>query len=251
MSEVSILIWLIITHMVGDFYLQPTRWVTSRYSQHLRSPALYMHASVHGLLSFSVLLLFSELSLTTCLLVALFIGTTHLITDAIKSFLPSTLLWFVLDQIAHLVFILIAWFWASDFDIKKCLAMLNSLLTYKVLIIALAYGLCAKPISVFIGILLTAFIPKTQAGTSEHSLASAGKTIGYIERWLVLTFVLLGQFSGVGFLLAAKSVFRFGDLSKSADMKLTEYVMLGTLTSIGSAVAIGLFVQYVINLSSG
>jgi hypothetical protein len=42
-----------------------------------------------------------------------------------------------------------------------------------------------------------------------------------------------------GFLLAAKSVFRFGDLKESKDRKLTEYVLIGTLLSFGIALLAG------------
>ena len=43
----------------------------------------------------------------------------------------------------------------------------------------------------------------------------AGEWIGYIERVLILTFVITGNIEAVGFLLAAKSVFRFDDLNKA------------------------------------
>ena len=50
----------------------------------------------------------------------------------------------------------------------------------------------------------------------------------------------MGQWQGVGFLLAAKSVFRFGDLNRSDDRKRTEYVLIGTLVSFGTAILAGL-----------
>ena len=56
----------------------------------------------------------------------------------------------------------------------------------------------------------------------------------------MLTFVLLNQFSAIGFLIAAKSIFRFGDLTKHQDRKLTEYVLLGTFTSVALTMAVGL-----------
>ena len=43
--------------------------------------------------------------------------------------------------------------------------------------------------------------------------------------------------------LAAKSVFRFGDLNKAKDIKTTEYVMLGTMTSFAIAIIVGLLVK--------
>ena len=59
----------------------------------------------------------------------------------------------------------------------------------------------------------------------------------------VFTFILLNQLPAIGFLLAAKSVFRFGDLRQSDDKKLTEYVMLGTLSSFAITIAVGLAVS--------
>jgi len=41
-------------------------------------------------------------------------------------------------------------------------------------------------------------------------------------------------------LIAAKSIFRFSDLSRSKDRKLTEYVLIGTLLSYGLAIMIAL-----------
>lgn len=75
------------------------------------------------------------------------------------------------------------------------------------------------------------------------SLVSAGKYIGILERLFVFTFVVTGNWDAIGFLLAAKSVFRFGDLKESKDKKLTEYILVGTLLSFSIAVAVGLIVQ--------
>lgn len=70
-------------------------------------------------------------------------------------------------------------------------------------------------------------------------LLSAGAWIGYIERCLAISFIFMGQFAGIGFLVATKTIFRFGDLTKNKDMKLTEYMMLGTLLSYAIALFVG------------
>lgn len=59
-----------------------------------------------------------------------------------------------------------------------------------------------------------------------------------------ITFILLNQFAAIGFLLAAKSIFRFGELQNDQDKKLTEYVMLGTLISFSISIFIGLATSY-------
>ena len=83
---------------------------------------------------------------------------------------------------------------------------------------------------------------------TDHSLEKAGKYIGILERLFVFGFIILNQWSAIGLLITAKSVFRFGDLSKSKNRKLTEYVLIGTLVSFGIAIAVGLAYNYVVKL---
>jgi hypothetical protein len=70
----------------------------------------------------------------------------------------------------------------------------------------------------------------------DGSLSRAGRFIGILERLFVFVFVVSGQWQAIGFLIAAKSVFRFGDLKESKDRKLTEYILIGTLLSFGIAI---------------
>ena len=72
----------------------------------------------------------------------------------------------------------------------------------------------------------------------SQGMPFAGAWIGYIERVLILTFVITDNIEGVGFLLAAKSIFRFGDLNKTREIKITEYVLLGTLASFTIALLV-------------
>jgi hypothetical protein len=81
----------------------------------------------------------------------------------------------------------------------------------------------------------------------DQSLQDAGKYIGVLERLFVFTFIVTGNWEAVGFLLAAKSVFRFGDLRKSKERKLTEYILIGTLLSFGTAMIAGLLFLSIAN----
>lgn len=78
--------------------------------------------------------------------------------------------------------------------------------------------------------------------STDESLINAGKYIGILERLFVFTFIVTGHWEAIGFLMAAKSIFRFGDLKESKDRKLTEYILIGTLLSFGIATATGLIV---------
>ena len=82
---------------------------------------------------------------------------------------------------------------------------------------------------------------------SNESLKDAGKYIGILERILVFVFIITDHWEAVGFLITAKSVFRFGDLKESKNRKLTEYILIGTLISFGIAILIGLLYQFLIN----
>ncbi|MEF9864717.1 MAG: hypothetical protein RR777_07190, partial [Christensenellaceae bacterium] len=83
-----------------------------------------------------------------------------------------------------------------------------------------------SPASIFIKLLLSSWTPvNEQAGSLQtESLSNAGKYIGILERLLVFTFIMVNHWEGVGFMVAAKSVFRFSDLAQAKQRKLTEYV---------------------------
>jgi len=100
-----------------------------------------------------------------------------------------------------------------------------------------------KPSSILLGLFLTKWAPMQ---SNAQSLPNAGQWIGYIERILILTFVLIGSIEGVGFLLAAKSVFRFGELNKAEEIRTTEYVLIGTLASFAIATLTGIAISHMI-----
>ena len=95
-----------------------------------------------------------------------------------------------------------------------------------------------------IGMVISKWTPHTEE-KPDDSLEDAGKYIGIFERLFVLGFAISGHWEAIGFLIAAKSVFRFGDLKESKDRKLTEYILIGTLLSFGFALVVGALVLLV------
>lgn len=55
-------------------------------------------------------------------------------------------------------------------------------------------------------------IDGTGVATKVRGLTNGGRVIGQMERLLIFMLVGMGQLAGVGFLVAAKSIFRFGEL---------------------------------------
>ena len=76
---------------------------------------------------------------------------------------------------------------------------------------------------------------------------NGGKIIGYLERSLVMLLIWIGQPAGIGFLVTAKSILRFGDIKDSENRQITEYVIIGTFLSFGWAILVSTLVQIVWN----
>ncbi len=80
-----------------------------------------------------------------------------------------------------------------------------------------------------IKLVTTPIAPRAPIG----GLDMGGRYIGWLERGLTLLFVLYGHPEGVGFLLTAKSIFRFGDITDASKRENTEYIIIGTMASFG------------------
>lgn len=232
----EIFLKLLCAHLIGDFVLQPNRWVAQKEKEGLRSPLLYLHALVHGLLAW---LLVWQADFWAY---AMGITVIHLLIDAVKSSLhrhypehPKT--WFLLDQALHLLVLAGVWSWYTESPVSLQQLPLNWVLLT-------AYLFVTTPASILIKVLLGHWkVLATKAAQSDQGLARAGAWIGVLERLMVLTFILTNHWEAIGFLLAAKSVFRFGDLKNSKEVHLTEYILIGSLLSFGVAIVVGLLVR--------
>lgn len=69
-----------------------------------------------------------------------------------------------------------------------------------------------------------------------------GRIVGNFERFLIVTLVLLDQYTAIGFVLTAKSVARFKQIEE--DRAFAEYYLVGTLTSSTIALVVGLLIKW-------
>lgn len=235
----TLLIKLVLAHFLGDFVLQPGSWVSDKITNKHRSRKLYLHVFIHATVTF---LLVAEPS--WWLPVAI-IAVSHYFIDLAKvNFEKSNhkVVWFITDQLLHLAVIGVVWYQWQQPNLQW-----QYFHPEKALILLTAIVLLTSPSSVLIKIFISHWTPDTMY-TVKSSLPDAGKYIGYLERLFVLGFVLTGHWEAVGFLLAAKSVFRFGDLKESRDRKLTEYVLIGTLLSFGIALLVAMVTSKLIEI---
>lgn len=77
----------------------------------------------------------------------------------------------------------------------------------------------------------------------RSEIKNAGELIGIMERLLILTFVLVGNYQAVAFSVAAKSIARFKELE---DKNFAEYYLIGTSVSVGVAVGIGILLNIIV-----
>ena len=75
------------------------------------------------------------------------------------------------------------------------------------------------------------FLMVTACLDRKRSLLVAAYALGVA--FVILLFVLVGQPEGIGFLIAAKSLLRFGEMTREHDRRVSEYVIIGTLASFG------------------
>lgn len=162
---------------------------------------------------------------------------THLIIDAGKLLLTTKKnhRWlFVIDQALHIAVLFIIYMVVNEHYIFDGMEFS---LSYWLFVLSIIF--LTSPVAIMLKLFFSRW-KLTEKETGIDALKNAGKWIGMIERLLVFIFIISDNFGAVGFLLTAKSVFRFGDLSKAKNMKLTEYVLIGTLLSFGIAILVGL-----------
>lgn len=235
---------LLLAHIVADFYLQPYPWIMDKVKYKIKSVGLLKHMAVHTILT-SLALFVAGVELSAIFVIALLIIiVTHYIIDVWKTYMGFTTKFFVLDQSGHLVVLIGTSIWLSGISVNELSAFLQSQFSIPKVAIIIGYLLSYKPLSILIQLLLRPYLQQFEKPDQANTgLQTAGEYIGGLERFLIITFVLLGQYAGIGFLLAAKSVFRFGDMRRQSDRKLTEYIMLGTLLSFTFALLIGLSIS--------
>ena len=208
---------LLFAHTLADFLFQ-TNWMVKKKRQTL---PMLAHIAV---------VLATAIITTGTLHPLIFVlAAVHMLIDAIKSaYFPSRLRPFLVDQAAHLASLAALaaiqpdlWaigVWANTHWLASVMALLAGLL-----LVTQAGGYA-------VGMLMQPWV-----GNAPEGLPNGGRVIGTLERGLIYLLILTGQAAGIGFLIAAKSVLRFGAVKDEG--KLSEYVIIGTLASFGWAIA--------------
>ena len=253
---ISLISLQIFAHLVSDFYLQTSKSCQNKADNAFRSRSLYIHVLITFICSwlFSFMIGFWW--------AALLIALLHGLVDGLKSLFNRVPWVFFIDQLLHIVIISsVSVLYNSTLWVECFSPSLNTVVYFlpewvesPVVLWATAFVFCIKPANFFIKEVLSnahISIPTSKTDPdggsisidklgSAEDLLNAGRVIGIVERTLTLTFVLLGQYEAVGFLLAAKSILRFNERATER----SEYVLTGTLLSFGMAIMVGVLVKW-------
>ncbi len=258
------LLAIVAAHLMADFWFQGDGDVAAR--RQFRLFAYLKHAAAHALAAYAFASLWFVWQIPVVVLIS------HPIIDGLKE---AALRWLAprdsKDQPAT------RWkFWAIIFDQLLHLAVLIAMVVFlslhgkisvepygsvllgnhlwpKALIFLSGTILTISAGGVLVGVLLQPLLQEIRAAhqpkgitPEQRGLEHGGRFIGQLERAMILLFILFAQPAGVGFLVAAKSIFRFGELKDNATRMEAEYIIIGTMLSFTWALAIAWLTQWAI-----
>jgi hypothetical protein len=224
----QLFIVLLLAHLLGDFVCQSDSFIKNKDKWFWR----ILHSIIHALLVYLLL------GKWTLWLIPVVIGVTHYLIDWGKNlFKHKGIAIFSIDQGLHLLVL-------GGMTSAICLwgisapSWINWLspFTWNIAVLICAVILLIPCGGIFIGLFMGPL--QQQIGTPSKGLKDGGKLIGYLERLLILVFVIVNQFAGIGFLVAAKSIFRFSEIKENNDRKEAEYIIIGTFASFLYAIII-------------
>lgn len=237
----QLLVCLGTAHVLGDFLFQSDRVAREKH----KLGVLFWHALTVAALSYLLCGTWNSWPIPVAVFAA------HALIDAVKArVLRQDVVAFLLDQVAHATSIVLIAFFAARQDFSLFGVDLLGDLYLKMLIVVGGVVLALSAGGFLIGLAVQPLLDELQRAraASDETLSPesrgfkhGGKLIGQLERALILLFVLSGQPGSIGFLIAAKSVFRFGELKEPRHRMEAEYIIIGTLMSFG----FGLLVAYV------
>jgi hypothetical protein len=227
------LIPLLAAHLLGDFVLQTAQDVANKH----RPGVLLRHAAWHAALAYLLIGDWRGWLIPPAVLAG------HAAIDAVKvRSRRHGLVPFALDQAAHLLLLGVVslaapaggsvWIAALGGGYLQALVLISGGVI-SVRVGSIVVGYLVQPM---LELLLHAREERRQEegqvlDVMGRGFEEGGKIIGQLERGLIFLLIIVDQFAAVGFLIAAKSVFRIGEISDRSNRMEAEYIIIGTLWS--------------------
>ncbi len=234
-------------HLAADFLLQSDSLV-ARKKKGQASGYLY-HGLLHYLAIAAVMAVVAPSNLLRLRFHAVLVVLTgvHLLIDWGKTRLTKSgwisdgIVSFLGDQALHVITIALAamvYTRTPAHDVMSAVQMLQSHYTKSlaVLVVYVATVFSGGYVVRYLTKPLLRDLPRVADETSEQ-LQNAGMYIGWLERILILTAVIMRSPATIGLVLTAKSIVRYQEMKSG---RFAEYFLIGTLVSIVLAILGGM-----------
>jgi len=233
-------------HVLADFLAQTS---TLAARKRRSAPAMLLHGFLVLAVHLACVLPFWSVELLAGVLA---IALSHLAVDVFRARVDprwkQPLASLLMDQGLHAAAILACWAWLAsrgaaergwiEFDPAWMPA------ASRMLLLASGFVFNAKGGTGIVRSLLARFPQAVPAArTADEDPYATGRVVGCLERFIVLGLVLLDQWAAIGLVLAAKSIARFKELDSRP---FADYYLIGTLTSVGVALASGFLLRAVL-----
>lgn len=267
------MILLTIGHLLGDFYFQ-TNELAKKKREKIRY--ILIHCAIYVLIMY-LFVTFQLQSFEDAIVPAALIGLLHLWVDSIKIAISEKyrdnpkieIVLFGVDQAIHMICIIaIVIGYCITLDVSKfsflpLVVLEKEKLLLVVICLMLALG---APTAVLIALVFK-MIPITvrkadglkineenfegkQTNVLEHQASfkegtKIGTWIGILEREIIFMLGMLGQYEAIGFVIAAKSIARYGQLDNK---DFAEKYLIGTLLSAFVAILSVFVCKYIMGM---
>lgn len=231
----TIFIILLAAHVFGDFVLQTNEMAKNK----ARWGVLLVHAGIHGGLVYLLLQQWEGWQVPVA------VAAFHFGIDFIKSRRAASARAFAGDQAAHVLALALVASIAVSLGWERPFGGL----AWRWIVGFAGFVAVVRGVGFFVGAKADELIAANSElrKTIKAGLKDGGKQIGRLERALIYVFILVGEPTGIGFLVAAKSILRF---EESKQQPVAEYVLIGTLWSFGLAMVIAWLTQQAIKLGT-
>jgi hypothetical protein len=237
---------LLLAHLLGDFPLQWT-WIAKNKCS--RPWPLACHGLIHLVLAWTCLLVFADqtfVSFPNQIIVFSYV-IWHVLIDKLKcSFkrrprIGNHWLTFIADQLLHALTAAVAAallcrtglaLFAEAIRIPAAAKthVLETAIVYLAVIFAGGYLIRA----------VTRRLADDISSEPAGQMANAGMYVGWIERFLVITAIVMQAPSLIGLILTGKSIARFPEFKEP---RFAEYFLIGTLLSLSLSILGGLLLH--------
>jgi hypothetical protein len=241
-NNLLVLFRLIAAYMITGWGFRLSFWKSLQSNKKWFSKQCLIQGAAAGLLIY----LFAGSWGSIWLIFVIFISRVGIDGWKYKEKNENAVLFFILKQVIHLLVIAVCWIVLVKISISDIAKILTSITSdTRVWTVTLAYITAIWPTGAWIG-QITEPWRKELDESRFQGLKKAGLWIGRLERLLILTFVLLNRYEAIGFLIAAKSIFRFSEIKSSGDRKEAEYILVGTMLSFVAAIFIGILTTWLL-----